>query len=94
MINNLTERKIKKIHIDHLLIRDENNKETLITDIDKIKELTLLHFQNYAGSKNDDKTIPPEWINEYKLIAQLNHHIYDSTLKPITMEELHQGHQS
>ncbi|GBC09190.1 hypothetical protein RclHR1_08680007 [Rhizophagus clarus] len=90
MIDSLTEREIKKIHIDRLLTRNDDNEEVLITDLDKIKALTLQHFQNCAGSKNDIKTIPKEWITEYEPMDQIDHHIYDSTLKPIDVEELHQ----
>ncbi|PKC57076.1 hypothetical protein RhiirA1_473056 [Rhizophagus irregularis] len=53
MIDSITEKEIKKIHIDMLLIKNNNNEDILITDTEDI------------NSKNRQVEIFDDWINEY-----------------------------
>lgn len=87
MIDNITDKEIRKIYIDRLIVENDENEEILITDMDKIKDATIDHFRNFAGSKNRDRDIPVEWINDYKPIDSIQESLYDNVLNPITDEE-------
>ncbi|PKK60950.1 hypothetical protein RhiirC2_856562 [Rhizophagus irregularis] len=87
MIDNVTEKEIKKIYIDRLIIKKEENEEILITDMDSIKRATIDHFKGFAGSMNREIDVPNEWIQEYEAINEINEDIYKEVLYPITDEE-------
>ncbi|PKB98930.1 DNase I-like protein [Rhizophagus irregularis] len=87
MIDNVTEKEIKKIYIDRLIIEKEENEEILITDMDSIKRATIDHFKGFVGSMNREIDVPDEWIQEYKAINEINEDIYKEVLYPITDEE-------
>lgn len=53
----------------------------------QIQQEVIKHFQNCAGSINQDKPIPSEWINEYQPLLNIDENIYASVLNPITEEE-------
>lgn len=57
MIDGITEKEIKKIHIDRLLIKNNNMED--------IKKAIIEHFKNFANSKNRQVEIFDDWINEY-----------------------------
>ncbi|CAG8703888.1 17183_t:CDS:2 [Rhizophagus irregularis] len=88
MIDNVMEREFKKIHIDRVITKDEEGDDILITDENEIKKIVAEHFQNCAGSINRIKEIPQDWIDEYQPKDEISSSIYDSVLKPISIEEL------
>ncbi|PKY57071.1 hypothetical protein RhiirA4_477888 [Rhizophagus irregularis] len=57
MIDGITEKEIKKINIDRLLIKNNNMED--------IKKAIIEHFKNFANSKNRQVEIFDDWINEY-----------------------------
>ncbi|PKK56691.1 hypothetical protein RhiirC2_828242, partial [Rhizophagus irregularis] len=87
MIDNITENEIKKIFIDRVLIDDEEGNSFLVTDENKIKDITRDHFQNAAGSKNRTIEDLHEWFDEYEPIRSINELIYNNCLEPITDDE-------
>ncbi|GBC34051.2 hypothetical protein GLOIN_2v1846731 [Rhizophagus irregularis DAOM 181602=DAOM 197198] len=87
MIDNITENEMKKIFIDRVLIDDEDGNSILVTDENKIKDITKDHFQNAAGSKNRTIDDLQEWSDEYEPIRSINELIYNNCLEPITDDE-------
>ncbi|CAB4478951.1 unnamed protein product [Rhizophagus irregularis] len=87
MIDNITENEMKKIFIDRVLIDDKDGNSILVTDENKIKDITKDHFQNAAGSKNRTIDDLQEWSDEYEPIRSINELIYNNCLEPITDDE-------
>ncbi|PKY33574.1 DNase I-like protein [Rhizophagus irregularis] len=88
MIDNVIEREFKKIYIDRVIAKDDEEDDILITEENEIKKVVAKHFQNCAGSTNSFKEIPQDWIEEYQPKEYISPSIYDSILKPISIEEL------
>ncbi|EXX53868.1 hypothetical protein RirG_239880 [Rhizophagus irregularis DAOM 197198w] len=84
MIDNITENEMIKIFIDRVLIDDEDGNSILVTDENKIKDITKDHFQNAVGSKNRTIDDLLEWSDEYEPIRSINELIYNNCLEPIT----------
>lgn len=87
MIDSITEKEIRKIYIDRLIIEDENKEEILVTDENHIKQLTINHFRDFASSQNREVTIDDAWIDEYNPIDAIDESIYKDILSPIMNEE-------
>ncbi len=52
MLDFLLNRAKRIIHLNHLVVKDHHNDHILITDSDLIKQATVYHFQNVAGSSH------------------------------------------
>ena len=65
MINSLMSKSQRRIIIDRLIYK-ENDQKILITDPNKIKELTNKHFQTCLGAINEEKEIPDPWKHQYE----------------------------
>ncbi|CAG8767527.1 12092_t:CDS:2, partial [Rhizophagus irregularis] len=87
MIDNITENEMKKIFIDRVLIDNEYGNSILVTDENKIKDITKDYFQNAADSKNRTIEDLQEWSDEYEPIRSINELIYNNCLEPITDDE-------
>jgi hypothetical protein len=88
MIDSVMEREIRKIVIDHVLTFDDNNEEKLLTRPYDIKKEVNNHFQNVAGTISVNKEIPPEWIEDYKPLENVDQQIYNPLNDPISLDEL------
>ncbi len=61
MLDSLLNRSRRVIHLDRLVVKDPHNDHILITDSDTIKQATVHHFQNVAGSFHTPKDHTAEW---------------------------------
>jgi hypothetical protein len=85
MIDNIIDREIKTIVLDHVLITDKNtNEQILITNPEQVKKETNKHFQMVAGSTNIIKEIPDNWKGTYELQNDINRDIYLDLMREIT----------
>jgi exonuclease III len=85
MINNICEKEMRKIIIDHIYLEDEC---IIITDDNRIKEEVNKHFQNVAGTVNKEKIIPDGWIETYQPLNYVDDSIYKILMDVPTMDEL------
>jgi hypothetical protein len=95
MINSLLERKPRKIVLDRLLIKNNNDNNYLFTNNPNIiKTETINHFQNFTSSTDHTvyssiQDLPTKWQNIYD---QSNHRNlqdkWTNMLLPILIEEL------
>ena len=86
MINSLMSKSQRRIIIDRLIYK-ENDQEILITDPNKIKELTNKHFQTCPGAINEEKEIPDPWKHQYEPQQHINDNIYKNLMDLPTLEE-------
>ena len=86
MISSFLDRQRNMIILDRLVIND-NGIETLITEPEQIKEETIKHFQNCAGSSNEDKHIPDNWQEQYRPKDNIDSSIYGDLMSAPTLDE-------
>jgi hypothetical protein len=86
MINSLMNKSQRRIVIDRI-IQNENDQEILITNPEKIKELTNKHFQTCPGAVNEEKEIPDQWKEQYKPQQHIDENIYQDLMKLPSQEE-------
>ena len=81
MINSLLERGKRSIILDKVYTKDNNNKDYLETEPEKVKNLVNEHFQNFAGIKHTDiNKLNSKWKKQYNLIESINKDIYKELL--------------
>jgi len=87
MLDSILDRDKRKIIIDKVITKDENNNTVLLTEAEEIKRKTAHHFQNVAGSKNSIKKIPQEWQSSYKPDTNIDKDIFRHSNRPIKIDE-------
>jgi exonuclease III/ribonuclease HI len=87
MIASFLEKEQRRIIIDRLIDYDDNGNQVLVTDPEKIKEITNHHFQTCAGGINEEKLIPDRWINQYTPKNNIDENIYNSLMDEPTIQE-------
>jgi hypothetical protein len=85
LINNVCDKEMKKIIIDHVYLEKEEN---IVVDGKKVKEEVVKHFQSVAGSQNKEKDIPEEWKEDYEAKENINKDIYRDLIGIPTLEEI------
>jgi hypothetical protein len=63
LINNVCDREMKKIIIDHVYLEKE---EEIVVNSKRLKEEVVKYFQMIAGSQNKEKDIHEEWKEDYQ----------------------------
>src|SRR6185437_8076271 len=87
MIDSFLERTKRTIVIDRVLHTDQQGVQSLVTDPNEIKRLTIDHFQNCAGGTHSPKEIPPRWEQQYRPKDTINPSVYNSLMTPMTNDE-------
>ncbi len=85
MIDSLLNWHKRIIKLDRLIIKDQDDQKSLITDSSQIKDACNHHFQNVAGSSYSHKENSFEWslwVNKYQLKDDINSDIYQSLMDP------------
>jgi exonuclease III len=85
LINNVCDREMKKIIIDHVYLEKE---EEIVVDSKSLKEEVVKHFQSVAGSQNKEKEIPEDWKDDYQAKENINENIYKNLMDVPTLEEI------
>ena len=62
MLDSLLNRSKRVIRLDRLVVKDSHSDQTLLTDPATIKQVTIYHFQNIAGSSHALKDHTVEWV--------------------------------
>ena len=93
MISSLLERKKCIINLDRVMIQNPQNRKELLTDPEAVKNASIDHFQNVAGSTNHSiKPNDPEWLlweQDYEPIDIINSNIYNQLMDPPSKIEWH-----
>ena len=87
MLSSILERDKRKIIIDKVISKNEDQTITLLTDEGDVKEKTASHFQNVAGSTNNIKRIPKEWQEYYNPLDDIDKNVFKNSNDPITIDE-------
>src|SRR5581483_873771 len=87
MIDSFLERTKRTIVIDRVLHTDQQGVQSLVTDPNEIKRLTIDHFQTCAGGIHSPKAIPPRWEQQYRPRDTINPSVYNSLMNPMTNDE-------
>ncbi len=90
MINSLLNQQKRIIKLNRLIIKDQDDQESLITDSSQIKNACNHHFQHIAGSSHSHKENLFEWLlwaKEYQSKDDINSDIYQSLIDPLTFTE-------
>jgi len=90
MLDSLLNRSKHVIHLDRLVVKDHHNDPILITDPDTIKQATVHHFQNVAGSLHmpKDQTFEwTQWLPEYAPRDYIDSLIYNQFLNLLSLPE-------
>jgi len=61
MLDSLLNRSKRVIRLDCLVVKNSHSDQILLTDPDAIKQATIHHFQNVAGSSHAPKNYTIEW---------------------------------
>ena len=59
----------------------------MLTEPIDVNQAAIKHFQTAAGTINEHRTIPQDWIEEYTPIAHIDELIYDPLTNEINHEE-------
>ena len=71
MIDSILSKHKRKIVIDRLYTVD-NNRETLLLQLDDIKYRVNQHFQKIALPNSEASPIPPHWLEQYQPKEDIN----------------------
>ncbi len=90
MLDSLLNCSKRVIRLDHLVVKDSYDDQILLTDPDAIKQATIHHFQNVAGSLHTSKDHIVEWAHwqpEYAPRAYIDSSIYSQFLDLPSLSE-------
>ncbi len=90
MLDSLLNRSKRVIRFDRLVVKDLHDDQILFTDPDVIKQATIHHFQNVAGSSYTPKDHTVEWAHwqlEYTPRAYIDSSIYSQFLDLPSLSE-------
>jgi hypothetical protein len=88
MLDSILEREHRKISIDRLLIKDNNNEEQLILSTADILQHTKQHFSNITDNfPADDHYLEEFWSSEYIPLEHVDSSIYNQLLDDISEDE-------
>ncbi|CAB4484082.1 unnamed protein product [Rhizophagus irregularis] len=86
MINSFMNREIKSIVIDRIIVT-ENGDDILKTDSQSIKKEVNNHFQQIAGSTNQEKILFGIWIDQYSPRDYVDANVYDGLMNHNTRRD-------
>ena len=90
MIDSILDRQRRSIVIDKLLVKVDNQTTELITEPDRIKEVTVRHFQTCALPLNSPPPIiPSHWQQQFESKSYVNADIYTPATLEISQQEWH-----
>jgi len=88
MLDSILEREHRKISIDKLLVKNDNNEEQLILSTTEILQHTKNHFSDITNKfPADDKQLEEFWVSEYIPLEHVDSNIYNCLLEDITEQE-------
>ena len=88
MLNKLLHRDNRSVIIDHLVTKDENGLDVLITDEKEIKDTVKNHFANITNFQlTTSPQLVQEWEPFYEPRMDINSHIYHGLLSPVSDDE-------
>ena len=88
MINSILERKQRRIVLDRVLTKDDqNDKYTLITDPSAVATEVNHHFQHVAGGSPQVPVLSPRWSAWYFPITEIRPHWYQHIMTPPSLQE-------
>jgi len=61
MLDSLLNHSKRIIRLDHLIVKDSHDDQILLINPNIIKQATIHHFQNVAGSSHAPKNHTVEW---------------------------------
>ena len=87
MLSSLLERSSKKIRLDRVMIRNEE-QEVFLTEEKEVLNEVRSHFKKQFWKRKVSKSrIIDKWAEAYRLIDEINENIYEFLSEPISAQE-------